>query len=146
MARNRKARHDYEVLDTFEAGIQLVGPEVKSLRAGQVSLVDSYATIVKGEVWLRNLHISPYTEAGRHNVDPKRERKLLMHRHEIKKLASQAAERGNTLVPLGLYFRDGRAKVELGLVRGRRRHDKRQAIRKREEDREASRAMRRSRR
>lgn len=146
VAQNRRARHEYEILDTIEAGIVLLGPEVKSLRQGKVSLAEAYATVRRGELWLMNVHISPYEQAGRENPNPRRERKLLAHRAEISKLAGQVAERGLTLVPLSLYFQDGRAKVELGLARGKRRYDKRQAIRKREEDREIDRVLRRGRR
>ena len=145
VATNRRARHDVEVLDRFEAGIALRGPEVKSLRAGRANLVDAWAAVRGGEVWLRGLHISPYTQAGRENPEPTRERKLLLHRHEIDRLASKTRERGLTLLPLSIYFRDGRAKVELGLVRGRRKHDKREAIKRREQEREAARATRRRR-
>jgi SsrA-binding protein len=140
VATHRRARHEYEVLDTVEAGLVLVGPEVKSLRAGRANLQDAHATIRRGEAFLRDLHISPYPQAGRENPDPKRERKLLLHRQEIARLGARVAERGLTLVPLALYFRDGRAKVELALARGRRRHDKREAIRRREEAREVERA------
>jgi SsrA-binding protein len=146
IATNRKARYDYEVLDTVEAGIVLIGPEVKSLRAGRANLADAYATVRGGELWLRNLHISPYEEAGRANAEPTRERKLLLHRREIDRLEGQSREKGATLVPLSLYWKGGRCKVELGIVRGKRRHDKRQAIREREEGRELDRAMRRGRR
>jgi SsrA-binding protein len=139
IASNRRARHDYEILDTLEAGIALVGPEVKSLRAGRANLQDAHATLRRGEIFLLNLHISPYAQAGRENPEPKRERKLLLHRREIARLGTRVAERGLTLVPLSLYFRDGHAKVELALVRGRRRHDKREAIRSREEAREVER-------
>ncbi len=143
VATNRRARFDYEILDTVEAGLVLVGPEVKSLRAGKANLSDAYATIRRGEAWLVNAHFSPYKEAGRDNPDPRRERKLLLHRREIAKLSGQIAERGLTLVALSLYFRDGRAKVELGLARGKRKYDKRESIRKREEQREVARVMRR---
>jgi SsrA-binding protein len=146
VAQNRRARHEYEILDTIEAGIVLLGPEVKSLRQGKVSLAEAYATVRRGELWLMNVHISPYEQAGRENPNPRRERKLLAHRAQISKLAGQVAERGLTLVPLSLYFQDGRAKVELGLARGKRRYDKRQALRKREEDREIDRVLRRGRR
>ncbi len=146
VAQNRRARHEYEILDTIEAGLVLVGPEVKSLRQAKVSLADAYATVRRGELWLLNVHISPYEQAGRENPNPRRERKLLAHRAEISKLAGQVAERGLTLVPLSMYFQDGKAKVELGLARGKRRYDKRQAIRKREEDREIDRVLRRGRR
>jgi SsrA-binding protein len=142
IASNRRARHEYEILDTLEAGIALRGPEVKSLRAGRANLSDAYATLRGGEVFLRNLHISPYQEAGRENPDPTRERKLLLHRHEIHRLRSKVVERGLTLIPLSLYWKGGRAKVELALARGKRRYDKREAIRRREQDREVQRAVR----
>jgi SsrA-binding protein len=142
VASNRKARHDYEVLDTFEAGIVLVGPEVKSLRNGKASLADGYAFLRRGEVFLANVHIGPYDEAWRENVTPRRERKLLLHRSEITRLSGKVAERGLTLIPLQLYFKNGRAKVELGLCRGKRRYDKRQAIRERETDRDLRRTLR----
>jgi SsrA-binding protein len=142
IASNRRARHEYEILDTLEAGIALRGPEVKSLRAGRANLSDAYAILRGGEVFLRNLHISPYQEAGRENSDPTRERKLLLHRQEIHRLRSKVAERGLTLIALSLYWKDGRAKVELAVARGRRRYDKREAIRRREQDREAQRASR----
>jgi len=128
IARNRRARHDYEVLDTFEAGMALLGPEVKSLRAGRVNLGDAYAVVRGGECWLEKLHISPYEPATRENPEPMRPRKLLLHRHELRKLEGKVKERGLTLVPLSLYWKDGRAKVELGLVRGRRTHDRREDI------------------
>jgi len=142
VASNRRARHDYEILDTFEAGLALVGPEVKSLRNGKASLSDGYAFIRRGEVFLANVHIGPYEQASRENVEPRRERKLLLHRAEIDRLAAKVAERGLTLIPLRLYFRNGRAKVEIGLCRGKRRHDKREAIRERESDRDLQRALR----
>ncbi len=142
IASNRRARHDYEILDTVEAGIVLLGPEVKSLRAGRANLADGYATIRGREIFLLNVHISPYPQAGRENPDPRRERKLLLHRAEIARLSGKVVERGLTLVPLSLYFRDGRVKVELGLARGKRRFDKREAIRRREEEREVQRALR----
>ena len=142
VARNRRARFEYEILDTLEAGIALRGPEVKSLRAGKANLSDAYAVIRGGEVFLHGVHISPYAQAGRENPEPLRVRKLLLHRAEIGRLAGQVAERGLTLVPLRLYFRNGRAKVELAVARGKRRYDKRQTIRRREEEREMQRATR----
>jgi SsrA-binding protein len=142
VASNRRARHDFEILDTFEAGVALVGPEVKSLRNGKASLSDGYAFIRRGEVFLANVHIGPYDQASRENVEPRRERKLLLHRAEIDRLATKVAERGLTLIPLRLYFRRGRAKVEIGLCRGKRRHDKREAIRERETDRDLQRTLR----
>jgi len=142
VARNRRARHDYEVLDTFEAGIALLGPEVKSLRNGKASLTDGYALIRRGEVFLANVHVGPYEKAWRENADPRRERKLLLHRAEISRLEGRVAERGLTLIPLQLYFKHGRAKVELGLCRGKRRYDKRESIRQRESERDLQRALR----
>jgi len=142
VATHRKARFEYEILETVEAGIALVGPEVKSLRAGNASLADAYAVVRRDGVWLVGAHISPYAQASRENPDPRRERKLLLHRAEIDRLGGRVAERGLTLVPLQLYFRNGRAKVELALARGRRRHDKRDAIREREEERMVRRAVR----
>ncbi len=142
IARNRRARHEYEVLDTFEAGISLIGPEVKSMRAGRVNLGDAYGVIRGGECWLEKLHISPYEPATRDNAEPQRPRRLLLHRREIARLHSRVVERGLTLIPLSLYFKGGRAKVELGLVRGKRVRDKREDIKRRDADREADRAMR----
>jgi len=142
IASNRKARYEYEILDTFEAGMVLLGPEVKSLRAGKASLGDAYAEIRRGELYLLNAHIGAYDQAGRANAPPLRERKLLLHRNELSRLAGRVVERGLTLVPLQLYFKDGRAKVELALARGKRRYDKRQAIRERENDRDLKRIMR----
>ena len=145
IAKNRKAFFSYEILDRFEAGIALLGPEVKSLRAGRLSLGDAYAQIRKGEVYLHNAHISPYEQAGRENPDPRRPRKLLLHRREIAKLVGKTSEQGFTLVPLSMYFKNGRAKVELGLARGKKQYDKRETIKKREQDREMSRLRRRGR-
>jgi SsrA-binding protein len=142
VATNRKARFDYEILETVEAGIALLGPEVKSMRAGKANLSDAYAIVRRGEVFLVNAHVSPYAQAHRDNPDPKRERKLLLHKGEIARLEGKVNERGLTLVPLSLYFSGGRAKVELALARGRRRHDRREAIREREQEREVRRAVR----
>ncbi len=142
IASNRRARFDYEILDTVEAGIILRGPEVKSLRAGKANLSDSYAIIRRGEAWLMSSHISPYDKAGRDNPEPRRERKLLLHRTEIGRLQGKLAQKGLTLIPLQLYFKNGRAKVQLGLARGKRRYDKRQTIRKREEERDMRRVTR----
>jgi len=142
IAKNRRARFQYEVLETLEAGIVLVGPEVKSLRAGRANLGDAYAIVQRGEIYLKNLHISPYEQAARENPEPTRDRKLLLHRREIQRLAGRVQERGFTLVPLSLYFKDGRAKVELALVRGKRLYDKRESIKRRETDRDLARAMR----
>ncbi len=144
VSTNRRARFDYEIVDTFEAGIVLVGPEVKSLREGRANLGDSFATVHRGELWLEKLHISPYEAATRANPsDPQRRRKLLLHRNEIDRLDGRVAERGLTLIPLSVYVVRGRAKVELALARGKHRHDKRETIRRREHDRETQRAMRR---
>lgn len=142
IASNRRARYEYEILDTFEAGISLLGPEVKSLRAGGASLGDAYATVRHGEVYLVNAHISPYAQAGRENTEPRRERKLLLHKREIARLQGQVAERGRTLIPLSLYFKQGRVKVELALARGKRRADRRETIRRREQEREIERELR----
>jgi SsrA-binding protein len=142
IATNRRARFDYEVIERVEAGLVLVGPEVKSLRAGKASLGEAYAVIRRGEAWLLNCHISPYDAASRENPDPRRERKLLLHRKELRRLEGKLKERGLTMVPLSLYFKDGRAKVELALVRGKRRFDKRESIRDRETQRDLARRMR----
>lgn len=143
VATNRRARHDYEIVETIEAGLVLRGSEVKSLRAGQVNLKDSYVLFRDGEAWLIGCHIAPYSFARDGGHEPERTRKLLLHRREIDRIASKVAERGLTLVPLRLYFKDGIAKLELGLGRGRSRYDKRAAIREKEERREMDRAMRR---
>lgn len=141
VATNRRARHDYEILETFEAGIALSGAEVKSLRAGRTSIGEAYARLSDGEVWLENLHIPPYAQAGTHRVlDPRRPRKLLLRRAEIDRLVGKLNERGFTLVPMRLYFTHGLAKLELGLGRGKRRYEKRQAIAEREHRREMERA------
>lgn len=142
VATNRKARHEYEILDRFEAGIVLKGPEVKSLREGKVGFQDAFARVEGSEVWLYNLHISPYEQANRYNVDPLRTRKLLLNRHEIRRLIGKVEEKGLTLVPLDLYFKRGYAKLTLALARGRKLHDKREAVKRRIEDREARRAVR----
>jgi SsrA-binding protein len=139
IASNRRARHDYEILDTFEAGIALTGTEVKSLRAGRATLVDGYATVSDDEVWLRGVHIAEYAEGTWTNHAPRRARKLLLHKLEISKLTGKLREKGIALVPLALYFKEGRVKVELGLARGKREYDKRQAIAKRDADREIER-------
>lgn len=141
IASNKKARHDYEILDTYECGIVLQGTEVKSLRAGRASLVDGYATIDDGEAWLRGVHIAEYDPGTWTNHEPRRTRKLLLHRAEISKLIGKTREGGLTLVPLSMYFKDGKVKVELALARGRRSYDKRQAIAERESKREAEKAM-----
>ncbi len=141
VATNRKARHDYHVEDTVEAGIVLSGTEVKSLRAGRASLVDGYATIDRGEAWLEGVHIPEYLAGTWTNHPPRRKRKLLLHRREIDRLAGKVSQGGYTLVPLKLYFSDGRAKVELALAKGKREYDKRQALREKQDMREASRQM-----
>ena len=141
VGRNRKARHEYEILDTYEAGMVLKGPEVKSLRAGQLAFRDAFARVDSGEVWLHNLHISPYEEANRANQDPDRVRKLLLNRAEIRRLVSQTEQKGLTLIPLEVYFRKGNAKVIIGVARGRRLYDKREKLKKQTQDREAKRAM-----
>jgi SsrA-binding protein len=141
VGRNRKARHEYEILDTYEAGMVLRGPEVKSLRAGKLAFNDAFARVEGGEMWLYSLHISPYEQANRANVDPDRVRKLLLHRAEIGRLSSKTQEKGLTLVPLEVYFRKGNAKVTLGLARGRRLYDKREKLKQKTQDMEARRAM-----
>ena len=143
ITKNRKAFHDYSILETTEAGIALVGTEVKSLRLGNVNLKDSYARVERGEVVLCGLHISPYDHGNRYNHDPERPRKLLLHRREIGRLKSRTEEKGLTLVPLSLYFKGGRAKVELGLAKGKQIHDKRETLRKRETEMDMEQAIRR---
>ena len=140
VAQNRKARHDYTIEDVYEAGLVLVGTEVKSLRAGRASLTDGYATVDDGEVWLRGVHIPEYDMGTWTNHEPRRARKCLLHRDEIRKIVNKTRETGLTIVPLNLYFKDGKAKVELAVARGRKSHDKRQAIAERESKREADRA------
>lgn len=138
---NRKARHDYSILDVWEAGIVLVGAEVKSLREHHANLQDAYARVDEGEVWLNGMHILPY-QFSRAEVDPVRRRKLLLHHHEIDEIARKTQERGLTLIPLRVYFKDGRAKVEIGLAKGKRNYDKRQTLAARDAQREAEREMR----
>ena len=133
---NRKALHDYFILERFETGIVLKGTEVKSLRQGSANLQDGYATVRNGEVWLIGLHISPFEKGNINNHDPKRERKLLMHRKEIRKLIGKTSDKGTTLVPLRVYFKNNIVKLELGLARGKQLHDKREAIAKREMERQ----------
>jgi SsrA-binding protein len=141
IASNRKARHDYTILDTYEAGIVLMGTEVKSLRAGRASLVDAYATIDDGEVFLQGVHIAEYAEGTWTNHEPRRTRKLLLNRMEINRLIGKIKEGGLTLVPLQMYFSDGRAKVELALARGKKTYDKRQDLARRDASREMTRAL-----
>jgi SsrA-binding protein len=140
-ASNRKARHEYEVLETVEAGIELRGPEVKSIRAGNVSFQDAHARVERGQIWLHSLHVSPYEQANRFNVDPVRPRRLLLNKQEIRRLAAKVEEKGLTLVPLDLHFSRGYVKVNLAVARGRKLHDKREALKRREQDREARRAI-----
>jgi SsrA-binding protein len=141
IAQNKKARHDYHIEDVYEAGLVLTGTEVKSLRAGRASLVDAYGRIKDGEVWLEGVHIPEYDQASWTNHEPRRSRKLLLHRDEIAKLIGKTKESGLTLVPLSLYFKDGKAKDELALARGRRAYDKRQVMAARDAAREIDRAV-----
>jgi SsrA-binding protein len=141
IARNRKARHDYLIEDTIEAGLVLTGSEIKSVRAGQVNLRDSYAVIRNGEAWLLNAHISPYKQASYQNHEPRRDRKLLLNQREINRLTGKLQEKGLTLVPLQIYLKGSWAKVELGLGRGKRKYDKRQTLRDREDRRRIDRAL-----
>ena len=141
IATNRKARHDYFIEDTYEAGLVLTGTEIKSIRAGRVNLRDSFAIVKEGELWLMNVHIAPYEQGTYTNHDPRRPRKLLMHQREINRIAGKLQEKGFTLVPLRLYLKNNRAKVELGLARGKRQYDKRAALREKETRREIERAV-----
>ena len=141
VAQNKKARHDYHIDDTFEAGLVLVGTEVKSLRQGRASLVDGFAEIDAGEAWLHNVHIPEYTQGTWTNHSSRRKRKLLLHRTEIDKLERKVSEKGFTLIPLALYFKDGRAKVEIGVARGKKAYDKRHAIAERTANREKQQAL-----
>lgn len=141
VATNRKARHDYSIEDTYEAGVVLTGTEVKSLRQGRASLVDGYAFIENGEAWLDAVHIPEYTEGTWTNHAPRRKRKLLLHKQQIIKISHKTKEGGYTLIPLSIYFSDGRAKIELAVAKGKREYDKRQALRERQDKREAQRAM-----
>ncbi|GAB3532750.1 SsrA-binding protein SmpB [Arthrobacter tecti] len=142
VATNRKARHDYLVLDTYEAGIALQGTEVKSLRAGRASLVDGYAIFYNDELWLEGIHIPEYSQGSWTNHAARRRRKLLLHREELTRISHKIRESGFTIVPLQLYFLNGRAKVEIGIARGKREYDKRQTLREHQDNREAQRAMR----
>jgi SsrA-binding protein len=145
IASNRRARHDYLIEDTYEAGIALTGTEVKSLRLGRASLADGFALVVDGEVWLHNVHIPEYISGTWTNHTPRRTRKLLLHRGEIDRLNRKLTEGGQTLIPLSLYFKDGKVKVELALARGKRTYDKRQDLAKKDAAREVERAFRRRR-
>lgn len=142
VATNRKAYHDYSIEDTIEAGIVLIGSEIKSIRAGRVNLRDGYASIEDGQVWMYNTHIAPYDPASRFGHEPRRRRKLLLHKRQIARLVNRTQEKGYTLIPVRLYLRNNRAKVELALARGKRQYDKRAAIARREDQRRAERALR----
>lgn len=141
IAQNKKARHDYLLGDTYEAGIQLVGTEVKSLRAGRASLVDGFAEVRNGEAWLRNVHIPEYEQGSWTNHEPRRARKLLLKRDQLRKLIKATKDKGTTIVPVSLYFKDGFAKVEIAVATGKQAHDKRQSIAARDAANEAARAM-----
>jgi SsrA-binding protein len=141
IAQNKKARHDYHILDTYEAGLVLTGTEVKSLRLGRASLVDGFAQLEGNEAWLYNVHIPEYTQGTWTNHSARRKRKMLLHRAEIDKLDQKSQETGHTVVPLALYFKDGRVKVEIALAKGKKEYDKRQTLREKQDRREADRAM-----
>ena len=141
IAENRKAFHDFHILETFEAGIVLVGTEVKAIREGSANLRDSFARVEDGEIWLYNVHINPYTHRGYSSHEPTRKRKLLLHRREIRKLIGKVVEKGLTLVPTRLYFQNGHVKVGLALAKGKQAHDKRETIKRREADRETRAAV-----
>ncbi|SFU88192.1 SsrA-binding protein SmpB [Alicyclobacillus macrosporangiidus] len=142
LAQNRKAYHDYFIEETYEAGIVLKGTEIKSIRRGSVNLRDAYARVEDGEVWLHNMHVSPYEQGNRFNHEPLRSRKLLLHRAEIRKLIGAVKEKGYTLVPTRLYLKNGFCKVEIGLAKGKKLHDKREAMKQRDANREIQRALR----
>jgi SsrA-binding protein len=144
IAQNKKARHDYAISDVLECGLVLTGTEVKSLRAGRASLIDGFAMINDGELWLMGVHIPEYTEGTWTNHTPRRDRKLLVHKQELRKLMGKLKDSGTTLVPLQLYFKDGKAKVEIAVAKGKKAHDKREAIKEREADREVSHVVSRS--
>ena len=143
IATNRKARHDYFLLETFEAGLVLQGSEIKSIRAGQISIKEAYVRTDGKEAWLVDAHIAQYNPASRQNHDPKRERKLLLHRKEIHKLWDEVRQKGVTIIPLSVYLKDGRAKLEIAVAKGKRRYDKRQDLAKRDAQREIDRALKR---
>jgi SsrA-binding protein len=143
VCQNKKAFHDYEIIETLEAGMVLVGTEVKSLREGRANLKDSYARIKRGEVFLYDLHISPYSHAYHDNHDPERIRKLLLHRQEIKRLLGKTQEKGFSLIPLKIYFKEGKVKVEVALARGKKAYDKRESLKRKEGERELDRARKR---
>lgn len=144
IAQNKKARHDYSIADVIECGLVLTGTEVKSLRAGRVSLIDGFAMVNNGELWLMGVHIPEYTEGTWTNHTPRRDRKLLVHKQELNKLIGKLKDSGTTLVPLQLYFKDGKAKVEIAVAKGKKAHDKREAIKEREANREVSRVVSRT--
>jgi SsrA-binding protein len=144
IAQNKKARHDYAIADVIECGMVLTGTEVKSLRAGRASLIDGFAMVNDGELWLMGIHIPEYTEGTWTNHTPRRDRKLLVHKNELNKLIGKLKDSGTTLIPLQLYFKDGKAKVEIAVARGKKAHDKREALREREADREVSRVVSRT--
>jgi SsrA-binding protein len=141
IAENRKAHHDFHLLETFEAGLVLMGTEVKAIREGHVNLRDSFARVEAGEVWVYNMHISPYSHRGYSDHEPTRRRKLLLHRQEIRKLIGKTVERGMTLVPTRLYFKEGRVKIAISLAKGKKAHDKRETVKRREADRETRAAV-----
>ncbi|OKK19733.1 single-stranded DNA-binding protein [Streptomyces sp. CB00455] len=141
IAQNKKARHDYTILDTYECGLVLTGTEVKSMRQGRASLVDGFVSVEGGEAWLYNVHVPEYSQGTWTNHSARRKRKLLMHREEIDKLARKSEETGHTVVPLSLYFKDGRAKVEIALAKGKKEYDKRQTLREKQDTRETNRAI-----
>jgi SsrA-binding protein len=143
IATNRKAKHDYHLLDTYEAGISLLGSEIKSIRAGQISIKEAYVRVDGREAWLVDAHISPYNQANRYNHEPRRPRKLLLHKKELVRLYDNVRKKGVTIIPLRIYLKDGRAKVEIALARGKKRYDKRQTIANREAQREMDRQIRR---
>ncbi len=140
---NRKARHDFEILETFEAGIVLLGPEVKSIKQGRVSLKDSYVEIKNGEAWIKRLHVSPYDKNTILKIDPERKRKLLLHKYEIKRLIGKVKERGLTIIPLKIYLKNNLVKVEIALVKGKRKYEKREELKKKAIEREIERALKR---
>ncbi|MDG4862997.1 SsrA-binding protein SmpB [Streptomyces sp. T-3] len=141
IAQNKKARHDYTIIDTYECGLVLTGTEVKSMRQGRASLVDGFVQIDGNEAWLHNVHVPEYSQGTWTNHSARRKRKLLMHRYEIDKLESKSQETGHTIVPLALYFKDGRAKVEIALAKGKKEYDKRQTLREKQDTRETNRAI-----
>lgn len=141
IAQNKKARHDYTIIDTYECGLVLTGTEVKSLRQGRASLVDGFVSVESGEAWLYNVHVPEYSQGTWTNHSARRKRKLLLHREEIDKLESKTGETGNTIVPLALYFKDGRAKIEIALAKGKKEYDKRQSLREKQDTRETNRVI-----